>query len=64
MQDMLQFMTILRKHGPAIPGQVDEQIGGYPGGCVVDLGIFEEISDEEGECGDTHAVIFGSPDAP
>ncbi len=56
--------AVLRNHGPAIPGQVNEQISGYPGGCVIDLGVFEEVPDAEGECGDTHATIFSSPNAP
>lgn len=48
---------ILRSHGPAIPGQINEQISTFPGGCEVDFEPFTEIPDEEGECGDVEMSI-------
>lgn len=38
-----------RSHGPKIPGQVNEQINSYEGGCVVNFAPFSEIPDEAGE---------------
>lgn len=51
---------VLRSHGPAIPGMVNDQIGSYEGGCVDPFAIapFTEIPDEEGECGDIEFAIF------
>jgi hypothetical protein len=49
---------VLRSHGPAIPGQIDEQINTYEGGCVTNFPAFTEIPDEEGECGDYMFAIF------
>ena len=51
---------VIRSHGPAIPGMVDEQIGGYLGGCTDPFAIapFTEIPDEVGECGDIEFAIF------
>jgi len=45
---------VLRSHGPAIPGMVQEQISGYTGGCTDPFAFlpFSEIPDEVGECGD------------
>lgn len=49
---------VLRSHGPAVPGLVNEQIGSYEGGCEVDLPPFTDIPDEIGECGDMEFAIF------
>ncbi len=48
---------VLRSHGPAVPGLVDDQINSYTGGCPDDglfygFPPFTEIPDEVGECGD------------
>jgi hypothetical protein len=50
---------VLRSHGPAIPGMVNEQISTYEGGCTDPFAFppFTEIPDEEGECGDIYASI-------
>lgn len=48
---------IIRSHGPAIPGLIDEQIRVFTGGCSVDFDPFTEIPDEEGECGDVEVSI-------
>ena len=50
---------VLRSHGPKIPGMVNEQIGGYLGGCTDPFAIppFTEIPDEVGECGDIEFAI-------
>lgn len=48
---------ILRSHGPAIPGQINEQISAFPGGCEVEFEPFTEIPDEKGECGDVEMSI-------
>lgn len=50
---------VLRSHGPKIPGQVSEQIGGYLGGCTDPFAIppFTEIPDSVGECGDIEFAI-------
>ncbi|MEN8789709.1 MAG: hypothetical protein ABF293_11520 [Flavobacteriaceae bacterium] len=51
---------VLRSHGPAVPGIVNEQIGSYLGGCPTDFPygfVFTEIPDEVGECGDIYASI-------
>jgi len=48
---------VLRSHGPAVPGLVNEQIGGYLGGCTTFFPPFTEIPDEVGECGDFEASI-------
>ncbi len=53
--------VVLRSHGPAVPGIVNEQIGSYLGGCPTDFPYgffpFTEIPDEVGECGDIFASI-------
>jgi len=48
---------VLRSHGPAIPGMVNEQISTVGGGCDVELGIFVAIPEEVGECGDIEFAI-------
>jgi len=53
-----EIHIVLRSHGPVIPELVDEQIGGYLGGCTTFLGVFNEIPDEVGECGDIEFAVF------
>jgi hypothetical protein len=50
---------VLRSHGPAIPGMIDEQMNSYIGGCTDPFAIapFTEIPDESGECGDIEFSI-------
>lgn len=50
---------VIRSHGPAIPGQVYDQISSYEGGCLDPLGIppFTKIPDEIGECADIEFSI-------
>jgi len=52
---------VIRSHGPAIPGLVNEQIGGYLGGCPQSFPYgfapFTEIPDAVGECGDIEFSI-------
>lgn len=50
---------VIRSHGPAIPGQVYNQLGSYEGGCTDPLAIpsFTEIPDEIGECADIEFSI-------
>lgn len=52
-----EIHAVLRSHGPKVPGQVNEQINSYEGGCVVNFAPFTEIPDEVGECGDIIAAI-------
>ncbi|GAA4313954.1 hypothetical protein GCM10023115_29250 [Pontixanthobacter gangjinensis] len=51
---------VVRSHGPAIPGEVSEQISTYVGGCDAPFAFppFSEIPDEIGECGEIEAAIF------
>jgi hypothetical protein len=55
--DTAEIHAVLRSHGPKIPGQVNEQINSYEGGCIVNFPPFTEIPDEAGECGDIIAAI-------
>lgn len=55
--DAAEIHAVLRSHGPKIPGQVNEQINSYEGGCVVNFAPFTEVPDEAGECGDIFAAI-------
>jgi len=50
---------VLRSHGPAIPGLVNEQINSYEGGCTDPFAFapFTEIPDAIGECGDIEFAI-------
>ena len=52
-----EVWLVLRSHGPAIPGEVNEQISGYFGGCTTYFDSFTEIPDEVGECGDFEFAI-------
>ncbi len=55
-----EIHLVLRSHGPAIPGEVHEQISTYAGGCDAPFAIppFTAIPDEPGECGDIEFAIF------
>lgn len=50
---------VLRSHGPKIPGQVNEQISSYVGGCDDPFAFppFSEVPDAEGECGDIYFSV-------
>jgi hypothetical protein len=49
---------VLRSHGPATPGLIQDQIHSYEGGCEVELGTFTGlIPAEQGECGDIQAAV-------
>ncbi|MGB5229046.1 MAG: hypothetical protein WBN55_12345 [Eudoraea sp.] len=52
--------VVLRTHGPAVPGLVNEQISSYAGGCDTPFDIlpFTEYPDEIGQCADIAAAIF------
>jgi hypothetical protein len=52
-----EIHLVVRDHGPKIPGQVNDQIGSWAGGCTEFLFPFTEIPDEVGECGDIQASI-------
>ncbi len=55
-----QIDLAIRSHGPVIPGQVEEQISSYAGGCSVFFDPFTEIPDAVGECGEIQAAVhFG-----
>ena len=49
---------VVRSHGPAIPGQIRDQIGSFGGGCTTDLPAFTEVPDEVGECADIQFAVF------
>lgn len=52
--------AVLRSHGPAVPGMINEQIDSYDGGCDNPFAFppFSETPDAEGECGDIYAAIY------
>ncbi len=53
-----EIHLVLRDHGPAIPGQIADQIGSYEGGCLYDLGAFSgDVPDAPGECADLLAAV-------
>ncbi|GJM28004.1 MAG: hypothetical protein DHS20C17_06390 [Cyclobacteriaceae bacterium] len=52
-----QVNLVVRSHGPAIPGQIMEQIGSHGGGCVTDFPPFSQIPVNEGECADIQASV-------
>ena len=56
-----EIHMVLRSHGPAVPGIVNEQIGSYVGGCPTTLPYgfppFSEVPDAAGECGDIIAAV-------
>ncbi|MBT8273276.1 MAG: hypothetical protein KJO77_05690 [Bacteroidia bacterium] len=49
--------AVLRNHGPAVPGLVNEQINSYLGGCEIFLPLFAEDADDIGECNDIEFAI-------
>ena len=51
--------VVLRSHGPAVPGMINDQIDSYVGGCTTFFDPFEEIPDDVGECGDIYAALYG-----
>ena len=55
-----EIHIVLRTHGPAVPGLINEQIGSYEGGCDEPLKYmpFTEYPNTIGECADIAAVIF------
>lgn len=52
-----EIHPVLRSHGPAIPGLVNEQISSYLGGCEVFFDVFTEVPELPGECGDIYFAI-------
>ena len=62
------IFVVLRSHGPAIPGQVNEQISTYAGGCNPDdpnyngghgfIPFFNTVPEQEGECSSLFVSIF------
>ena len=56
--DLAELHFVLRSHGPAIPGLVNEQINSYEGGCTTFFAPFTHIPMHEGECGDFLFSIF------
>ena len=56
--DLAELHFVLRSHGPAIPGLVNEQINSYEGGCTTFFAPFTQIPMHEGECGDFLFSIF------
>lgn len=52
-----QIQLLLRSHGPAVTGMVDDQISTYGGGCTDFLFPFSEIPDEEGECAEMQVSV-------
>lgn len=52
-----EIHLVLRDHGPAQPGLIDEQLSQFIGGCVTDLGYFEQDALEVGECSDIEFAI-------
>lgn len=63
-----EIHIVLRDHGPMIPGQVNEQISTYAGGCNPDdpnyngghgfIPFFTVTPDEEGECSSLFVSVF------
>ena len=56
--------VVLRTHGPAVPGLINEQIGSYRGGCdnPFQYAPFTVYPNTIGECADIAAAVF--PPAP
>jgi hypothetical protein len=52
--------VVLRTHGPAVPGLINEQISSYAGGCDTPFAIppFTAYPDEIGQCADIAAAVF------
>jgi hypothetical protein len=63
-----EFHIVLRSHGPMIPGEVNEQIGTYAGGCDPNdlnyngghgfIPFFTTVPDEIGECSSLCVSVF------
>lgn len=55
-----EIHAVLRSHGPAVPGMINEQINSYDGGCDDPFAFppFSETPDAIGECGDIYAAIY------
>lgn len=53
-----EIHLVVRSHGPIIPGQVEEQISSFDGGCTTFFDPFTEIPDQQGECGDIQFSIY------
>ena len=51
---------VLRTHGPAVPGLVNDQISSYAGGCDTPFAIlpFTTYPNEIGQCADIAAAVF------
>lgn len=56
--DAAELHFVLRSHGPAIPGLINEQISSYEGGCTTFFPPFTAIPENPGECGDFEFAIF------
>ncbi len=52
---------VVRSHGPAIHGQIWDQLTSWEGGCSTFFDPFTTIPMAEGECGDIYAGIFPPP---
>ena len=50
--------VVIRTHGPAVPGMVNDQISSYGGGCTTEYPAFSAYPDIEGHCADFAAAIF------
>jgi hypothetical protein len=63
-----EIHVVLRSHGPAIPGQVDQQISTYAGGCNPSdpnyngghgfIPFFTTTPESEGECSSLFVSVF------
>lgn len=56
--DAAELHFVLRSHGPAIPGEVNDQISSYEGGCSTFFPPFTAVPENPGECGDFQFAIF------
>ena len=52
-----EIHILLRSHGPAIPGIVNEQIDSYLGGCTDNFDPLSAVPVAVGECGDIIAAV-------
>lgn len=50
-----EIHIVVRSHGPAIKGEVNEQITSFDGGCAVD--IAPKIPNKKGECADAQFAV-------
>lgn len=59
-----EFHVVIRSHGPATPGVVDDQVHTFGGGCEVEVGPTPgqqgdfPVPSAVGECGDVQVHIF------